>query len=163
MSHITSPRLQTPYYSRWFATYSGTPTLITPHSEMSHVTPTNKPRHIWIIAPKTLTSKDSFAICKRLIWMRVNDLFVPHSSAWRDSMAHINESHQFIFMNWVILMNHSRRRSNLQNIWISRSISFPNRSFEWRGLRLLNWKIGWNFGDSRESVFDMYGEWVKTG
>jgi len=43
------------------------------------------------------------------------------------------------------------------NIFISRSIDFPNRSFEWRGLRLLNWKSVWNLGHSREYVFDLYG------
>jgi len=35
---------------------------------------------------------------------------------------------------------------------------FPVHSFEWRGLRLLKWKPAWNFGDSRENVFDTYGE-----
>jgi len=44
------------------------------------------------------------------------------------------------------------------NIWISRSDSFPVRSFEWRGLRLHTWKRVWNFGDSRQNVFDMYGD-----
>ena len=40
--------------------------------------------------------------------------------------------------------------------WISRSTSFPDRSFEWRGLRLHTWKLVWKFGDSRENVLDMY-------
>jgi len=44
------------------------------------------------------------------------------------------------------------------NIWISRSIGFFDRTFEWRGLRLLNWKSVSNFGDSHENVFDMYGD-----
>jgi len=42
--------------------------------------------------------------------------------------------------------------------WISRSTRFSGRSFEWRGLRLLTWKPVWTGGDSRENVFDMYGE-----
>ena len=45
-----------------------------------------------------------------------------------------------------------------ENIWISRSMSFPDRSFEWRGLRLLTSKLVWNFRDSRENVFDMHGD-----
>jgi len=44
------------------------------------------------------------------------------------------------------------------NIWISRFISFPDRSFECRGLCLLTWKFVWRFGNSRENVFDMYGD-----
>jgi len=45
-----------------------------------------------------------------------------------------------------------------KNIWISRSNSFPVRSFECRGLHLLTWKFAWNFGDFRVNVFDMYGD-----
>jgi len=40
--------------------------------------------------------------------------------------------------------SHSRRRSNFKNR-ISRSIGFPDRSFEWWGLRLLNWIKGLEF------------------
>jgi len=32
----------------------------------------------------------------------------------------------------------------------------------WRGLRLLEWKIVWNFEDSRENVFDMDGDWGEN-
>jgi len=42
------------------------------------------------------------------------------------------------------------------NIWISRSTRFQGRSLEWRELRLLTWKLLWNYGDSRENVFYMY-------
>jgi len=41
------------------------------------------------------------------------------------------------------------------NIWISRSIGFPHRSFEWRGLRLLNVY-------ATEKSFGMLGTPVKT-
>jgi len=34
---------------------------------------------------------------------------------------------------------------------------FPGHSFEWRRLRLLMWKSVWKCGDSREIVFDVYG------
>jgi len=44
------------------------------------------------------------------------------------------------------------------DIWISRSISFPERSCECWGLRLLLWNCVWNFGDSRENVCDLYGD-----
>jgi len=43
-------------------------------------------------------------------------------------------------------------------IWISTSIGFPDKSFEWQGLRLHTWKLAWKSGDSRENVFDMYGD-----
>ena len=49
----------------------------------------------------------------------------------------------------------------IDNNWISRSIGIPDRSVEWQGLRLIHWKRDWNFGDSRENVFDMYGDSVK--
>jgi len=52
----------------------------------------------------------------------------------------------------------SEEREQTSNVWISRSISFPDQSFEWRGLRLLTRKLVWKFGDSRENVFDMYGD-----
>jgi len=41
---------------------------------------------------------------------------------------------------------------------ISKSTRFLGRSFEWRGLYLVLWKLVWNLGDSRENVFDMYGD-----
>jgi len=44
------------------------------------------------------------------------------------------------------------------NTWSSRSIGFPGGSFEWRGLRLHTRKLVWKYGDSRENVFDMYGD-----
>ena len=58
----------------------------------------------------------------------------------------------------MLSIHRSWRRSDLKKHWISRSISFPDRSFEWRGLRLLTWKIVRKFGDSRENLFDMYGD-----
>jgi len=44
------------------------------------------------------------------------------------------------------------------NIWISRFYSVTVNSFEWRGLCWLTWNPVWNFGDSRDTVFDMYGD-----
>jgi len=44
------------------------------------------------------------------------------------------------------------------NNCMSRLDGVPVNSFEWRGLRLLTRKPVWNFGDSRENVFDMYGD-----
>ena len=41
--------------------------------------------------------------------------------------------------------DHSRG-DQISNIWISRSIGLPDRSFERRGLRLLSWKIAQNLG-----------------
>ena len=52
----------------------------------------------------------------------------------------------------------AQRGDQTSNIWISRSTRFSGRSFEWRGLRLLTWKPVWNFGDSRENMFDVYGD-----
>jgi len=46
----------------------------------------------------------------------------------------------------------------LQNIWISRSISFPDRSFEELGLPLPTRKLVWKCGNSRENVFDIHGD-----
>jgi len=42
--------------------------------------------------------------------------------------------------------------------WIFRSNSFPVRSFECWGLRLLTWNFVWKFEDSPENVFGMYGD-----
>jgi len=58
------------------------------------------------------------------------------------------------------IMSHvsAHRGDQTRNIWISRLSSFPGFSFEWRGLRLLTWETAWNFGDSRENVFDMCGD-----
>ena len=50
------------------------------------------------------------------------------------------------------------RGDQTENIWISRLSSFPGFSFELWGLRLLTWNPVGNFGDSRENVFDMYGD-----
>jgi len=36
------------------------------------------------------------------------------------------------------------------------------RSFEYQGLRLLTWRFVGNFGDSRDNVFDMYGDSRET-
>jgi len=38
----------------------------------------------------------------------------------------------------------------------------PDRSLEWRGLRLLTWKLECNFGDSRENLFDMHGDYREN-
>jgi len=46
---------------------------------------------------------------------------------------------------------HGGGRDLTLNIWTSRSIGFPDRSFEWL-------EIVQNIGDSRENVFDMYGD-----
>ena len=32
----------------------------------------------------------------------------------------------------------------------------------WRGLRLLNWEIVWNFGEFRENVFDVCGDFREN-
>jgi len=61
-------------------------------------------------------------------------------------------------VNMCIHMCATHRGDQTYNIRISRSISFPNRSFEWQGLRSLNWKLICNFRDSRENVFDMDGD-----
>jgi len=50
----------------------------------------------------------------------------------------------------------SRRRSVF--IWIFRSISFPDRSFEWQGLHLLKWNFVQIFGESLKNLFEMYGD-----
>jgi len=47
------------------------------------------------------------------------------------------------------------------NITISRSPSFPGFSFEWRGLRLLPWKLLWDFGDSHKTCLKVTGTPVK--
>jgi len=44
------------------------------------------------------------------------------------------------------------------NIWISRSHDVLIRSFERRGLRWHRQKLVWKLGESREKVFDMYGD-----
>jgi len=62
------------------------------------------------------------------------------------------QKYSFNFKIWV----RSWRRSYLiYSSWISRSKSFPVRSFECRGLHLLTWKLAWKFSDSRKNVFDM--------
>jgi len=45
-----------------------------------------------------------------------------------------------------------------ENIWISRSTRFPGRSFGWREPNLLRWNLDWNCRDSRENMFDAYGD-----
>ena len=52
----------------------------------------------------------------------------------------------------------SVRSYEWRDIWISRSYNLIVRSYEWWGLRLHRWKLVWKFGDSRENVFDMYGD-----
>jgi len=44
------------------------------------------------------------------------------------------------------------------NIWISRSVNFLDRSFQWWGLRLFKWRICWIFGESCKILFNMYGD-----
>ena len=64
-----------------------------------------------------------------------------------------------LYAPWPIVTNPlptTHEGIQTKNIWMSRSISSPDRSFEWRGLRLLNWKRVGNFGDSPENVFHMY-------
>ena len=54
--------------------------------------------------------------------------------------------------------------NRIQNIAISRSIGFPDRLFEWQGLRLHTWKPVCKFGDSRENVLDVRGlPWRLVG
>ena len=53
-------------------------------------------------------------------------------------------------------------RDQTKTIWILRSISFPDRSFEWRELHLFTEKHVWNIRDSRENVFDMYGDFREN-
>jgi len=43
-------------------------------------------------------------------------------------------------------------------IFGTRNIGVSDRSFQWRALRLLSWRIIWNFRDSHDNVFDMYME-----
>jgi len=59
--------------------------------------------------------------------------------------------------NWIHSCT-THRGDHTSIIWISRSLNFPNRSFEWRGLRWLKWNPVWNFGDFRENMFDVYGD-----
>jgi len=54
------------------------------------------------------------------------------------------------------------RRNQTQNIWISRSFSFPDRSFECRGLRLLTWKFVWKFVAPVKTCLICAGTPVKT-
>jgi len=53
---------------------------------------------------------------------------------------------------------HERDQTNFEAIWVSKSVSFPDRSFEWRALSLLTWKLIWNFVDTHEIMVDMYGD-----
>ena len=71
-----------------------------------------------------------------------------HSCAWHDSSTRVS---------WLI---HVRgwRVTDIVSIWMSRSTSFPDRSFEWRGHREFPRKLVWNLGDSREKLFNMYGD-----
>jgi len=52
----------------------------------------------------------------------------------------------------------THRGNQTSNIWISRSNDLIVRSFDWRGLRLLTWKLVSIFRDSHENVFRMYGD-----
>ena len=45
-----------------------------------------------------------------------------------------------------------------ENIWISRFYGFTVNSLKRQGLRSLTWNPVSKFGDSRENVFDMYGD-----
>jgi len=58
---------------------------------------------------------------------------------------------------WVthVTTRDSRGRSDSKHLELQ-ICQFSRHFFEWRGLRLLTWKPAWNFGDSRENVFDMY-------
>ena len=49
-------------------------------------------------------------------------------------------------------------KDQTENIRISRSISFPDTSFEWWALCLLTWQLVWNFGNSRDNLLDVYGD-----
>ena len=105
---------------------------------------------------------------------------------WTSHVTHVNESchtcewvvsHMWIsrvthmdgsWLPYECAMSHMCKRcvphvaahggDQTSNFWISRSISFPDRSFEWWGLHLLTWKRVWNVGNSRENLFDMYGD-----
>jgi len=93
----------------------------------------------------------------------INHAYVP----WLIHMRHVSYICDMsrAYMTWLIHI-HSRRRSDFKYLdlqiyqlsWYSRSISFSDRSFECRALHLLTWKLVWNCGDSRENVFDMYGD-----
>ena len=65
-------------------------------------------------------------------------------------MSHIRES-------WT-----THEEDHTQNIWISKSTSFPDKSIDGRGLHLLTWKLVQFLGDSRENVFDVYGTYREN-
>jgi len=62
----------------------------------------------------------------------------------------------------VCLYDSTHGGDQILNIWISRSISFPDRSFEWRGLRLHTWKLVWKCEDSHENMFGMYWDYCEN-
>ena len=63
---------------------------------------------------------------------------------------------------WLFTRVSAHGGDQTQNIWISRSISFPDRSLEWRGLRLLTWKLVWNFRDSHENLLNTYVDFIEN-
>jgi len=72
----------------------------------------------------------------------------------RDPMSLRHPVHTFICSYGLLpLMEEIRLK-----IFGSPDYPFPGFPFEWRGLRLLKWNPVWNFGDSHENVFDMYGD-----
>jgi len=92
------------------------------------------------------------------------------SDIWMSHVAHVNKSlRTYEWATSPVRMSHVAHMDGLvshtahgedqtQNIWISRSISFPDRSFEWRGLRLFPWILLSNFGDSRKNLIEMFGD-----
>ena len=57
----------------------------------------------------------------------------------------------------IVIYLRSRRRSDLKYLDLH-IYPISGQIFEWRGLCLRNWKLVLNFWDSRENVFDMYGD-----
>jgi len=95
-------------------------------------------RKSWVSGHACVTRRDeSLGMSRHLVGLHIRD------DSWTQK-------------RWV--MSHTRHGGNqTSKIWISRSIGSPDRSFEWQGRPVLNWKIVWNFGDSRENVLDMCG------
>jgi len=108
----------------------------------------------------SFTSHDSFICVPWLIHMCA----MTHSYVCQDpficapwlihmcAMA-LTHTYQEIDLRYQTFLR-SLRRSDFKYSDLQITITF----FEWQGLHLLRWKSIWNFGDSRENVFDMYGD-----
>jgi len=78
-----------------------------------------------------------------------------HYTHTRYTHTHASYTHATHTHTVSVALQSTHWGDQTRNIWISRSISFPDRSCDWQALCLLTWKFVCDRGDSRENVLEI--------